>query len=462
MSQPQAADTARVPSRKRNGAYYTPEAVAALLVRSAVRAPSDRLLDPACGDGRFLAHHANSEGVERDGQAASTACQRAPAARIHNEEFFAWAQRAARAGEQFDCVVGNPPFIRYQTFSGDVRARALALCKAHGVSFSALSASWAPFLLVAASLLRPGGRLAFVVPATIGHAPAGGQLLDHLVGRFAEVRVVAVRRKLFPRLSEDCWLLLAARYGGTTNEIGFAAVDPIRPGEAMPRPTVRVDVAEWRSAWRRRLRPYLLGPQARTLYLKAAAQADGPSVPPAAVGSRSTRASSVRLDDLATVDLGYVSGANGFLHLTPSRSKQAGIPDTLLQTTGTQRPRPAAAGANRWHGGRLASQRRSDAAAAYPQGRVRTKTSPAVSGQRPRPAGPRGIQVPPPPAVVLRARRTCARLLPELHGRPRPKPGEKRRWRLLHQRPALRTAYGCAAPSRARICLAPGARHWRS
>lgn len=333
MSQPQAAGTARVPPRKRNGAYYTPEAVAELLVRSAVRAPSDRLLDPACGDGRFLAHHANSEGVERDGQAASTACQRAPSARIHNEEFFAWAQRAATAGEQFDCVVGNPPFIRYQTFSGEIRARALALCKAHGVSFSALSASWAPFLVVAASLLRPGGRLAFVVPAAIGHAPAGGQLLDHLVARFADVRVMAVRRKLFPRLSEDCWLLLADQCGGTTNEIGFAAVDTIRPGDTLLRPTVRIDVAEWRNAWRRRLRPYLLGSQARALYLKAAAQADAPPVLPATVGSRSTRASSVRLGDLATVDLGYVSGANEFFHLTPSRTKQAGIPDALLQTT---------------------------------------------------------------------------------------------------------------------------------
>src|SRR5271166_4358635 len=40
-------------SRKEIGAYYTPEAVAASLVMWAVRHGSDRMLDPACGDGRF-------------------------------------------------------------------------------------------------------------------------------------------------------------------------------------------------------------------------------------------------------------------------------------------------------------------------------------------------------------------------------------------------------------------------
>ena len=114
--------------RKRNGAYYTPESVAAMLVRWAVRSPDDALLDPSCGDGRFLAQHGNSIGVERDTLAAKTARRRAPLAHVANEEFFAWAERMGRGGERFDCAAGNPPFIRYQRFNGDVRRRAVALC----------------------------------------------------------------------------------------------------------------------------------------------------------------------------------------------------------------------------------------------------------------------------------------------------------------------------------------------
>ena len=279
-----------------------------MLVRAAVRSRADRLLDPSCGDGRFLAHHANSSGVERDARAAAAAGERAPRAHIHNDEFFAWAQRARQTVERFDCVVGNPPFIRYQTFAGDARRRALELCAELGVRFSGLTASWAPFLVAASSLLRPGGRLAFVVPAAIGHAPYAGPLLEYLVGCFWEVRIIAVRRKLFPRLSEDCWLAFADGFSGATSQIGFAAVDAIRPEEALPGAHVRVDVAEWRDAWRRRLRPYLLM-------------------------STQRRAAPSRLGALAAIDLGYVSGANDFFHLTPSTASRAGIPDALLQPT---------------------------------------------------------------------------------------------------------------------------------
>ena len=324
-----AAVAQEIPSNKRNGAYYTPEGIAALLVRTAVRSAADRLLDPACGDGRFLVHHAGSVGVERDGCAASIARQRAPEARVHNSEFFAWARDARRVGERFDCVVGNPPFIRYQTFSGDERRAALALCAELGVAFSGLSASWAPFLVVAASLLRGGGRMAFVVPAAIGHAPYAGPLLEYLVGRFRTVRVVAVRRKLFPRLSEDCWLLFADGFGKTTNEIGFSAVEAVNTEDSLPRPAVRIDVAEWRNAWRRRLRPYLLAPRPRATYLAAAAAADSPC----AATAKRQRDAPVRLRDVAAIDLGYVSGANGFFHLAPSSAVKAGIPDRFLQTT---------------------------------------------------------------------------------------------------------------------------------
>ena len=47
-------------SQKQAGAYYTPERVVSRLVRWAVRDKSDRLLNPSCGDGHFIASHRNS------------------------------------------------------------------------------------------------------------------------------------------------------------------------------------------------------------------------------------------------------------------------------------------------------------------------------------------------------------------------------------------------------------------
>src|SRR5438105_1866984 len=100
--------------RKRLGAFYTPPDVARTLVRWVVRKPSDRLLDPACGDGRFLAAHGNSVGVECDVDGIVAATKRARGSMIHAAEFFAWAEDCQ---ERFDCAAGNPPFIRYQHFT---------------------------------------------------------------------------------------------------------------------------------------------------------------------------------------------------------------------------------------------------------------------------------------------------------------------------------------------------------
>jgi predicted RNA methylase len=116
-------------SQKERGAYYTPDLVVASLVHWVIRSRKCRLIDPACGDGRFIALHGNSVGIELDRDAVNAAKMRAPECRIHQRDFFAWAEGTK---ERFDCAAGNPPFIRYQTFSGETRERALRLCKRRG------------------------------------------------------------------------------------------------------------------------------------------------------------------------------------------------------------------------------------------------------------------------------------------------------------------------------------------
>ncbi len=321
-------------ARKRKGAYYTPESVVSSLVRWAVRDGKDRLLDPACGDGRFIAFHGNSVGIERDARTAEQAAERAPHALVHHEDFFAWA---ARAKERFDCAVGNPPFIRYQTFKGASRTRALDLCASLGTNFSALTSSWAPFLVATASLLKPGGRMAFVVPAEVGHAPYASPLVDYVVQNFSLVHMVAVREKLFPELSEDCWLLYADGFGRNTCELRFSVQDRFEPSAERPSTSLSVPVADWRQSWNYRLRPYLLPQSVRDAYVAAASDPDA-----------------VRFGDIASIGIGYVTGANDFFHLRPSETAAWDIPPKLLwPTVRNSRLLPARRltrqTVNRWH-----------------------------------------------------------------------------------------------------------------
>jgi len=301
-----------VSRQKELGAYYTPEPVVQSLVHWAVRKASDLLLDPACGDGRFLATHANSVGVEQDADASATVHQRAPKAAIHYGDFFSWAKDTH---ERFDCAAGNPPFIRYQRFNGTVRKTALEVCASHGASFSGLSSSWAPFLVATASLLKPGGRLAFVVPAEIGHAPYAQPVLSYMARHFETVQVIAIERKVFPELSEDCWLLYCAGFGGQSNHLLLSLMTQFGYMRSPPKTDVEISLEEWRR-WNCRLRPFLLSPHARHLY------------------ERLSRCNSAaRLGNLARVGIGYVTGANDFFHLRPSEAEARGIPEKYLQPT---------------------------------------------------------------------------------------------------------------------------------
>jgi len=128
--------TLMVDRKKESGAYYTPPDVVDTLIRWATRNSSDRLLDPSAGDGRFLARHPNSVGVEHDACAAAVAMARAPTSTVHIGDFFEYARHAP---EKFDCAAGNPPFIRYQRFNGAVRIRALSLCRSLGANSERLS-----------------------------------------------------------------------------------------------------------------------------------------------------------------------------------------------------------------------------------------------------------------------------------------------------------------------------------
>jgi adenine-specific DNA-methyltransferase len=299
-----------ITTQKCYGAYYTPSDAVRSLVRWAVRRKSDQLLDPSCGDGRFLMWHRPSVGIEQDPKAFAIAHERAPWSVIHERDFFTWADETE---QRFECAAGNPPFIRYQRFAGHVRERALRRSAQLGVTFTALTSSWAPFLVVTASLLKLGGRMAFVVPAEIGHCQYAPPLIRYFLDHFDTFHLVAVQQKIFPELSEDVWLLYADGFGGSTEKIFFTALDTFSYSECPPQDFDQISSTDWAS-WGSRLRPFLLPSNVRDAYRSLA---DAPTI--------------LTLGKAAKVGIGYVTGANDFFHLRPSQAESVGIPPHLLR-----------------------------------------------------------------------------------------------------------------------------------
>ncbi|MEX2536600.1 MAG: N-6 DNA methylase [Trueperaceae bacterium] len=341
------APSLRDPRDKNLGAYYTESRVAEALCRWAMRGTRGRLLDPAFGGGVFLEAAASRGatlgawelcGVEVEPAAHGEAVARGRAIgrptgssagadfttqRLILADFFSLSATSlsSKGSQLFDAVVGNPPFIRFQRFAGEARALAAVRANEAGMILPPLAGSWVAFVAHATTFLRPGGRLAMVVPAELGHSPYARPLLELLHEAFARCTFVTFRHSLFPHLDQETVLLLADGFGDgagrfTSLELeGPGALDralpcsgssPLDPGGLIGGKT---SLAHAR-----------LEPAALELYEKLGCRDPG----------RHGRRQAVRLGELALVASGYVTGANSHFHLTPQEAQAAGLPREAL------------------------------------------------------------------------------------------------------------------------------------
>lgn len=320
---------------KAMGAFYTDAQVADFLVWWAVRSRHNTVMDPSFGGGVFL-RSACKRLVKLGGrprnQVYGAELDPNVHARIAEElsgefgvnrrhllptDFFALD---AAAVKKVEVVVGNPPFIRYQRFSGGTRRAALMRAASCGVRLTELSSSWAPFLVHSVAMLKDRGRLAMVVPMEIGHAAYARPVLEHLAKSFGKVVFLTFQKRLFPGLSEDTLLLLGEDKG--CHSSGFLLRDFAHPGllaevrrkgKRALSGTCRVSTQAI-TRGRERLVEYFIPKEARDLYrrLKRGGMTQ-------------------RLGELADVGIGYVTGANSFFHLSPEEARNLGVPGAFLR-----------------------------------------------------------------------------------------------------------------------------------
>lgn len=325
----QTASRYRDDSRKLRGGFYTPPELARILVDWAIRSPSTTVLDPACGDGVFLRLAAQRllgigtspesvarqlSGVEIVSSIASETASRLKellqghTPNISAADFLMAASKSMRY-RQFDAVIGNPPFIRYQNFVGRSRDVALKLMRHWGLKATKLTNAWVPFLLGAASLTRPGGRLAMVLPAELLQVNYASGIRDLLTKRFGFCTVVLFQELVFPEVQEEVVLLLVERDGRRglrmmeASSISDVDVETL----SVPSGEIGVPIEADGEKWTQ----FLLSDKQREA-LREAMKREG--IRP--------------LSKIARVDVGIVTGANDYFLLTEEEARTFGVSDT--------------------------------------------------------------------------------------------------------------------------------------
>jgi len=130
-----------------------------------------RVLEPACGDAPFLSafaarygtHH-ELVGIDINLAAIQAAKKRVPFADFIEGDFLLW-----QPNEPFDIIIGNPPY----GIIGDASHYPIHVLKDRKEAYKLRFRTWrgkfniyGAFIEHAVNLLKPGGKLVFVVPAS--------------------------------------------------------------------------------------------------------------------------------------------------------------------------------------------------------------------------------------------------------------------------------------------------------
>lgn len=306
-------------TRKARGAFFTPPEITRYLTRWAIRSADDEVFEPAAGEAAFVVEAVTRlaelgtdlprvDGVELHAASATTARKRVAAAggtaRIRTADFFTIDPRA-----EYTAVIGNPPYIRYQEFRGATRAQSRRAALKAGVTLSGLASSWAAFTVHAALFLKPGGRLALVLPAELLSVNYAAAVRKFLFDRFASVELVMFDEQVFPEAEADVVLLLADGYGGGPSD--HAVIHRARNASALTtelaqrRWSPRDPADKWVSG--------LIG-----------------NAPVDALHGLHTGGQFCPLESWGDTTLGMVTGNNGFFALSPDRVSELGLRGTDL------------------------------------------------------------------------------------------------------------------------------------
>lgn len=218
--------------RKRLGAWYTPHELVTTIVDEVVdedfvrarRGRPLRVLDPACGDGRFLAAvvgrveafggECELAGIDLDPAAVAAARATIGSAEIVHGD----ALVHDFSGRRFDLVIGNPPFLSQlaaATTRGGANAR----------SGGPYADAAVEFLALGAEVVEPaGGRVAFVLPQSLLAARDAGPLRASFDERAALIWSWWTGELVFDAQVLTC--ALAFEFGEAANRGGSRPTSP--------------------------------------------------------------------------------------------------------------------------------------------------------------------------------------------------------------------------------------------
>lgn len=200
--------------QKLRGAYYTPSQLADAMAELFVSQNISNILEPSCGDGVFLDALQNFNFLNKIDKLTAVEIESDEAEKVRNrysgfnqvevcaEDFFEFYNRVL-GKEQFDLILGNPPYIRYQYLKESQREMQSQILTSHGMKANKLINAWVAFIVACVQLLSENGKIAFVIPAEILQVAYAEDLRLYLADNLAKITLITFEQLVFPDIEQE-------------------------------------------------------------------------------------------------------------------------------------------------------------------------------------------------------------------------------------------------------------------
>jgi phospholipid N-methyltransferase len=239
--------------KKQTGSFYTESKIAQWLVKWAIRNSGDSVLEPSFGDGVFI------EQAFARFRALENHSPHITAVEIQNDVFERIKQKftgknldayaadflSLDVSQQFDVVIGNPPYIGIKKLPQHQKLYARQIIDKYEIHCPNNGSLWFPFVLHATDALKINGRLGFVMPFEITYVRYANGLWKMLSKQYSNISLCRIYEDFFPNVDVETVLLLAEGKGGCTTYINYQIynkIDDLLSGNITH--TVRIPVSE--------------------------------------------------------------------------------------------------------------------------------------------------------------------------------------------------------------------------
>lgn len=304
-------------TQKLRGGFYTDPVIASFLSKWIKIAKPESILEPSCGDGIFLEmieqqripslRHMVAFEIEPDEAEKARKRTHLPV-RVLDQDFLRWFLFEAQDTDRFDAVIGNPPFIRYQYLPEGQQLLAEKIFAQLRLPFTKHTNAWVPFVLASIRLLKPNGRIAMVIPSEIFHIPHAASLRRYLAEQCSRVLLIDPQEIWFGGTLQGTVLLLGEKKNDPAEKSKGVGIISISNREGL---SVNPEIQFQRAA-------YANGVTIEGKWMPIFLTSDERSL----IAQMRNSSMVKSFSEIASVDVGIVTGANKFFLVTDRTVKE--------------------------------------------------------------------------------------------------------------------------------------------